>query len=395
MGKEPGGIVADPDDPDFDKKNYPRGPAAVIGGTETEPRKLTNHYWAGPDYNVLPPSLFPLNERAIKEESEKGDPTAQGLATIRQWLQFDWKAGWGTDEFEEKVFENPDAYEFPERWASVDSRYTAREIIQENLESLRFMRNRRRQVMRNGFEVGPIEIEEASADGLAFRIKVSNGTDGHGVPTGFDGERLFWLHVRVTDATGEVVFESGDLDPNGDVRDLHSSYVHNHELPLDKQLFSLQSKFLTRNLRGPEREQVLAVPYALTPLPFLNRPTRAGVLFGRPFGARKHRQGILPDDHRWAKYEIDGDKLDGQGPYKVVAEFKAQMVPVNLLIAIMEVGFDYNLDARTIARRVVDGYADEQGNPTIWNPESTDPEDNKVIGNEVLYRREAMIEVGS
>lgn len=397
MGKVPGAIVEglDPKAPDFDEKNYERGPAAVIGGNETEPRKLTNHYFAGPDYSVLPPSLFPLNEKAIKEESEKGDPTAQGLATIRDWIDFDWKAGWGTDEFEDKVFENPDKYEFPERWSSVDSRYTAREIIQENLESMRFMRNRRLTVMRNAFNVSDIEVTKADASGLAFRLKVASATDGHGAPTGFEGERLFWLKVQVMDANGNVVFESGDADPNGDLRDLHSRYVHNHEMPLDDQLFSLQSKFLTRNLRGPAREQVLAVPYALTPLPFLNRPSRAGVLFGRPFVSRKHRQGILPGDHRWAKYEVDGSMLSGPGPYKVVAEFKVQMIPVNLVIAILKIGFDYELDARTIARRVVDGYVDDEGNQIIWDPESDKPEDNKVTGNEVLYRREATIEMGS
>lgn len=395
MGNIPGALAADPSDPDFIKKNYPFGPAAMIGSKGTEPRKLTNHYFAGPDYTVLPPSLFPLNVKAIKEESEKGDPTARGLATIRDWLKFDWKAGWGTDAFEEKVFKNPDKYQFPDRWASADSRYTARDIIQENLESLRFMRNRRLQVMRHAFGVSPIEVEKADSDGIAFKIKVTNISGGGGAPTGFDGERLFWLHVKVTDSDGKVVFESGDPDPNGDVRDLHSRYVHNHELPLDRQLFNLQSKFLARTVRGPEREQVLAVPYAATPLPFINRPTRAGVLFGQPAASRKHRQGILAGDHRWAEYKIDGSELTGKGPYNVVAELKAQMIPVNLIIEILKVGFDYNLDARTIARRDVHGYVDDNGDRAIWNPESSDPDDNKVIGNEVLYRREATIDVGS
>ena len=96
-----------------------------------------------------------------------------------------------------------------------------------------------------------------------------SGTNGHNVPTGFDAERLLWLFVQVRDAHGKLIKQSGDLDPNGDLRDLHSAYVHNHELPLDKELFSLQSRFLTRNVRGGEREQVLAVNYSPSPLPFL------------------------------------------------------------------------------------------------------------------------------
>ena len=39
------------------------------------------------------------------------------------------------------------------------------------------------------------------------------------------------------DAEGSVVFESGDLDPNGDLRDAHSLYVQRGELPRDAQLF--------------------------------------------------------------------------------------------------------------------------------------------------------------
>ena len=73
-----------------------------------------------------------------------------------------------------------------------------------------------------------------------------NATDGHGVPTGFDGERNVFLQTTVTDCQGKVVFKSGDLDPNGDVRGENSVYVHNGELPQDKQLFSLQTKFLVR-----------------------------------------------------------------------------------------------------------------------------------------------------
>ena len=84
---------------------------------------------------------------------------------------------------------------------------------------------------------------------------MTNGTDGHPVPTGFDAERLVWLQITVKDDAGQVVYESGDLDPNGDLRDAHSLYVHNGDLPLDRELFSLQSKFITRNVRGGEREQ--------------------------------------------------------------------------------------------------------------------------------------------
>jgi hypothetical protein len=160
----------------------------------------------------------------------------------------------------------------------------------------------------------------------------------------------------VRDATGHVVFESGDLDPNGDVRDTHSLYVHNGELPLDEQLFSLQSRFIVRTVRGGEREQVLAVDYSSDPLPFLRPSTTSTILTGRPRGARKHKQNIEPDGRRWAVYSVPSSQLTGSGPYTVQVKLVAGMIPVNLIEAIKGVGFDYFMSPREVAERVVAGH---------------------------------------
>ena len=117
MGVEPGRVMAEPGDPEFAHKNYAFGPAAKVENRTTAPRKLTNHMFVGPDYSVLPPYLFPFNVQAIREEHEKSDPTARGAATIRDWLLFDYEAGWGTLDFEDLVGENHD---FPDRWDSID-----------------------------------------------------------------------------------------------------------------------------------------------------------------------------------------------------------------------------------------------------------------------------------
>lgn len=354
MGIEPGRILADKGDPEFEKTNYAFGSAAKVGSLTTEPRKLTNHLFSGPDYSVLPPALFPFNVDAIKEESEKEDPTARGLATIREWLEFDWKAGWGTDDFEDSV---ADDYEFPERWDSVDDRYDARDIVDANLALLEESRVNRLKLLQNGYKIGEIEVKRASSKkGIGLRVEVQNGTDGHNVPTGFDGERLVWLFVQLHDSDGNLIYQSGDLDPNGDVRDLHSLYVHNHELPLDKDLFSLQSKFITRNVRGGEREQVLAVNYSPSPLPFLRPEPRSTTLQGRPSGARKHKVGIPPLGSRWASYQIGTDMLSGSGTYTLSLQLKAAMVPVNLIHEIQSVGFDYNLSPREIADALIEGH---------------------------------------
>lgn len=385
MGKEPGKVLADKSDPDFHKKNYHFGSAAKVGSLETEPRKLTNHMFVGPDYSVLSPALFPLDTRAIKEESEKDNVRAKGMATIREWLTFDWKAGWGTDAFEDEI---DDDFEFPERWESVDDRYDAREIITDNLRLLKEIEVERLKLFRNGYVLGDIKMVKSGRKGVEFAVQVKNGTDGHNVPTGFDAERLVWLYVSVVDANGKVVKTSGGLDPNGDLLDLHSKYVHNHELPLDKELFSLQSKFLTRNIVGGEREQVLPVNYSASPLIFLRPSRNSTVLLGRPNGARKHKATIEPLGERWANYTVTNKQLaSGTGPFKAVIQLKAAMVPVNLIDIIKDVGFDYNMSARDVSDVLAYGHVDENGDVVIWDEDTDDPVENQVAGHQIIWER--------
>ena len=328
-------------------EGYATGPAAIVGGIPTRARKRTNHMFAGPDYSIIHKGLFPHNARAAE------------MATMREWLTFDVEAGWGTDAFEDNV---PNDFQFPERWTYADDRYDAREIINQNEALLARISDERHAVLRAGYVLGDVDIQKVNSSGIEFSVEMKNGTNGHNVPTGFDAERLVFIQITVTDADGKVVFVSGDRDPNGDVRDLHSIYVHNGELPLDKYLFSLQSKFLTRMVRGGEREQVLAVNYSPSPLPFLRPSTRATVLLGRPVGARKHRSTIGPLESKWATYKVSRDQLRGsRPPYSANVKVIAQMIPVNLVKEIQDVGFDYFMSPRDVADRVVEGAQ------TLWD----------------------------
>ncbi|MBC8284417.1 MAG: cytochrome C [Nitrospinae bacterium] len=320
---------------------YEEGPAAVVGGKETTPRKLTNHIFAGPDYSVIHPGLFPHNVEA------------QELATMREWLQFDHEEGWGTDEFEDKV---PEGMKFPSRWESVDDRYDAREILNVQFERLEWVRQKRLEVLNNGYKLGEAVITRSDKGGLAFKVKVENLTDGHNVPTGFAAERLVFMQVTVTDSTGKVVFTSGDYDPNGDVRDHESAYVINGDLPLDEQLFDLRGRILVTNSRGGERERVIPVPYPITTIPFLRPTTRSLILTGESPVERINRRSLAPLDYKWAKYKVDGDLLTGKGPYKAKMDFIAGMAPANLIGAIKNRGFDYAMSAREVAENVAAGY---------------------------------------
>jgi len=332
------------------ESDYGHGPAAVVGGVPTVERKVTNHFFAGPDYSVIHPGIFPHNADAV------------AMASLAEWLQFDHEAGWGTDKFEDSVAED---YVFPTRWQSIDDRYDGREIIEQQFKLLSWATEQRREVLQNGYKLGAIETLAANSKGIKFRVKVSNGTDGHNVPTGFDAERLLWLEVTVKDSDSNIVFQSGDLDPNGDLRDSHSLYVHNGKLPLDKQLFNLQSRFVTRNVRGGEREQVLAVNYSGDPLPFVRPFTRSVMLTGQPAGARKHRQTLPPLTGRWAEYRIPAKYLTGSTEYNVMIKLKSAMVPINLINEIKDVGFDYGMSAKQVADKILAGHS------VIWEKQLT------------------------
>ena len=208
--------------------------------------------------------------------------------------------------------------------------------------------------MRRGFQFRDFVVEQNDDRGIKFKVNVANGTDGHGVPTGFDAERANFLQITVTDRTGKVIFLSGDRDPNGDIRDTESTYVHNRKLPVDKYLFNLQSHFLVTLLRGGERPQVLPTNKSIDPLPFVRPPSNAAILLGRPNGARKQALVIPPGGSRWAPYEVEKKALTGQKPYKVNIKFVTQMVPINLVADIAATGFDYNMSAMEIAHEVID-----------------------------------------
>ncbi len=331
-------------------------PAAQVGNVATPPRKRTNHMIVGPDYSIVHPGIFPHNPDAVREEhaAYAADSPYVGLATMREWLQFDYSSGWGTPEFEHNI---PEGYVFPECWQDAGRRFRAADILRKQFELLAEARALQHQVLGTGYQLGEIELVKCDNRGIDFRVLVYNGTDGHGVPTGFDAERLVFLRVTVVDSTGKLVFVSGDLDPNGDVRDSHSFYVHNGKLPVDRQLFSLQTKFITRNVFGGEREQILNVPYSLDPLPYTRPETRPFTVLGRPLGARKHKQNLAANrGWRYADYHVDARQLTGVGPYSAHVELIAGMVPVNLVHEISSVGFDYDMSPRQVANAIVAGH---------------------------------------
>ncbi len=323
-----------------ENKGFAKGAAAVIGKTETKPRRLSNHYFAGPDFSVLHPGIFPHNPDAVK------------LANYEQWLQFDHKKGWGTDEFEDEVSAS---HELPKFWQDQDLRYEAREILDEQFKLLNWAKGQREIVMKAGYKVDEAVIDEANMrDGLKFRIKLRNAVLGHNAPSGFIHERMVFFQITVKDSLGNVVFRSGDRDPNGDLRERYSRYVRNGELKYDKQLFNLMSHFMAMTFFGGERTQLRFIPFSAATLPFVRPPTNPTAILMRPNNSRSLKNSIEPGGYRWAKYSVDPDLLKSGETYTVNMKLIAQQMPAYFIHVNSGVGLDYNFSLRELAKRIVD-----------------------------------------
>jgi nitrate/TMAO reductase-like tetraheme cytochrome c subunit len=308
MGKVPG-------KPD----GYDTGPSAVIGGKEINPgRKHANHRFIGPGYAIAHPGVFPHNTKAQ-------------AFTMKDWLEFDWRAGWGTAEFEDKVAAGKVKASFPKRWSDALDREDARQIIEENLATLVERLELRRQVMENGTKVdGPyIEGNPAVGSGLAFSYKITNLNSGHNLPSGSLGAQpQLWVNVALVDPDGKNVWESGYVDSNGDLADLHSLEVAAGKIKIDQQVVNFQTKFLTTNLKGTDREMYLPVNFDADPLPHLRPPQVPTTVLNHPPLVRMENHSLPPRGWKQAKYQVPGNLITKPGKYRLAFRLRSRAEPI-------------------------------------------------------------------
>ncbi len=414
--------------------NFGFGPAAKVRnsprdhreGIPTPARKHTNHMMAGPDYSIVHPGLYPHSleareftygnrfrqsmsqnqellgfiqslankddsQKASRDEALKKAGAEARIHSLSDWIKFKWWEGWGTPAFEEKLSDSERAQKlgdvgFP--WADPKDpagsklrREGARLILSRQFNLLNQAFVERTRLLRRALQLKEFKITKDDDKGLRFAVNVHNVTAGHSVPSGADADRPMFLEVCVVDANGRVLFKSGDRDPNGDLRDLESTFVHANTpksgtwldssswksqagLPLRKEdqrwvvdpyLFNLQSKFLTPNLVGGEREQALPVNFSLDPIPFIRPSPKAETQTARAASVRKQSRTLPPLGHRWAEYKVERDQLSGARPYRIEMKLISQSVPIHFVKAMSAMGFDYNLSPKEVAKRIVEG----------------------------------------
>jgi nitrate/TMAO reductase-like tetraheme cytochrome c subunit len=308
MGKVPG-----------KPEGYDTAPSAIVGGKEVNPgRKHANHRFIGPGYSIAHPGIFPHNTKA------------QGIS-IEDWLQFDWRAGWGTTAFEDKVAAGKVKVKFPKRWADSLDREEARLIIDENLDKLDERDELRHQVMENSSHVDGPFITGTPSIGrdLAFSYRIKNTNSGHNLPSGSLGAQpQLWVNVALVDPDGQNVWESGYVDSNGDIADLHSLDVAAGRIATDQQLVHFQTKFLTTNVKGTDREMYLPVNFDVDPLPHLRPPGVPTSVLNHPPLVRMENRSLPPLGNKVAKYSVPGHLITKPGKYQLAFRMRSRAEPI-------------------------------------------------------------------
>lgn len=300
-------------------EGYSVGPGAIVNDRVINPeKKHSNHIFYGPGYSIAHPGIFPH--------------TVEGQRwTVPQWLEFDWRAGWGTDEFEDALADGRFNWQFPEAWKEVDDRYDAREIVDANLEKLKYKLDLRRQVLENGSKVdGPFFNEPPRVNQpLKVRYCITNLNPGHNMPSGSLGAQpQIWVNAVLIDPNGRRVWETGYLDSNGDLADNHSLDVLARKVPLDTQLVNFQTKFLTTNVKGTDREMYLPVNFDIDQIPFLRPPQQPVSVINHPPFIRMEGHSIPPLGKRNAKFSIPARRLHVPGTYRLSIRLRSRAEPI-------------------------------------------------------------------
>lgn len=300
-------------------EGYATAPSAVVGGKEINPgRKHANHRFIGPGYSIAHPGIFPHNTKAQ-------------AFTIKDWLQFDWRAGWGTTEFEDKVADGKAKVDFPKRWADATDREDAREIIDENLKKLDERDQIRQEVMENSSHVdGPfIQGTPRIGQNLAFAYVIKNTNTGHNLPSGSLGAQpQLWVNVALLDPDGKNVWESGYVDGDGNMADLHSLEVAAGRIKTDQQLVHFQTKFLTTNVKGTDREMYLPVNFDIDPLPHLRPPQVPTTVLNHPPLVRMENHSLTPLGEKQANYQVPGGLITKPGKYRLLFRMRSRAEPI-------------------------------------------------------------------
>ncbi|QDU95753.1 multiheme c-type cytochrome [Lignipirellula cremea] len=284
MGEDPG--IPTPD------HERPLGVAAVledVAESKLPQRRLTDHTFAGPDYSLLPDTEFPHRLDWMYEQDYRDE---KNLTPYQQ--------------------------------------ATLRDLRKRNREQLDKATELRHRLLRNSMKMdvaAPLCAKPGEKIGIA--VDVSSLITGHNIPTGFTAERQVWVHIEVRDHQDRLVFASGDLDSNGDLRDDHSHDVLTGKAAIDFHLMNFQSKFVALTNKGTERSVVISVNRHLMPVNVLRPAPFPSASFGRPPTFRVSKGSLRPLETRTKVFPVVMPPC--VGPCTVSVKLNFRHLPPSLL----------------------------------------------------------------
>jgi hypothetical protein len=295
--------------------------AKVAGKTVNDNRKKPNHIFYGPNYSIAHPGVFPFNLKANRW-------------SMQEWLAFDWRAGWGTDAFENQISDGKLVAEFPPVWKEADDRRDAREIIDVNLKKLEHKREIRQEIMENGSRVeGPVfDTQPCRGQELKFHVVMTNTNEGHNLLTASLGAQpQLWANIVLIGPDGRRLWETGYTDSFGDLANIHSEDVRRKNLAFDWQLFNLQTMFLITGATGTDREFLLPVNLDIDQLPFIRPGTQPITTLNHPPFIRMESQSLAATGSRKIPYKIPGELLQQSGTYRLSFRLRSRAEPMYLM----------------------------------------------------------------
>ena len=189
----------------------------------------------------------------------------------------------------------------------------------------------REPLMNNGGKIdGPFfDNDPEVGEALSLKYVVTNINNGHNLPSGSLGAQPeIWMNVALIDPDGKNVWESGYVDSYGDFADVHSIGLAKGEVEFDDQLFNLQSKFLTTNIKGTDREMYLPVNFDIDQRPFLRAAPQPTTVMTHPPFARMEARSIPPLGSKDAKYKIPAKAFQKKGKYRLAVRMRSRAEPI-------------------------------------------------------------------
>jgi hypothetical protein len=111
------------------------------------------------------------------------------------------------------------------------------EELQVTASSAQFLHERELVETQLQQRTASLALKQLTVDGSTLTVDVAVGImTGHKFPTGFPARRA-WIHITIHDASGEVIFESGAVNPDGSIagndNDADEAAYEAHYLAID------------------------------------------------------------------------------------------------------------------------------------------------------------------